>query len=98
MIDKLEKKLRGVLRKLATWEQEYSDKQQELNDEVTSSVISHHLDALEEKYSQQADVVAYMKAMRKDIIQNVDIFLEDSEEQASIAYASLDKSYLGAIR
>ncbi|PID43245.1 MAG: ATP-dependent protease [Gammaproteobacteria bacterium] len=91
VIGKLEKKLRGVLRKLATWEQEYTDKQQELNDEVTTAVIGHHLAALEKKYREWPQVVEYFSGMRKDIIRNVDVFLEDTEEQASIAYASLDK-------
>ncbi len=91
VIGKLEKKLRGTLRKLAAWEQEYTDKQQELNDEVTTAVIGHHLEVLQEKYRDWSQVVEYFSAMRKDIIANVDVFLEDTEEQASIACASLNK-------
>ncbi|MEP3589639.1 MAG: Lon protease family protein, partial [Marinobacter sp.] len=34
---------------------------------------------------------AYLKTVRKDLAENLDIFLEDGEEQAAMAYASLDR-------
>lgn len=91
VISKLEKRLRGVIRKLANWEQEYSDKQQQLNEEVALAASSHLIEALQEKYQAQENVVEYLASLQKDILNNLDIFLEDSEEQAGFAYASLDK-------
>lgn len=35
--------------------------------------------------------MAYLEAVRKDLAESLDIFLEDNEEQAAIAYASLDR-------
>ncbi|MDX1800800.1 MAG: ATP-binding protein [Marinobacter sp.] len=90
-INRLEKKLRQALRKLAEWEQEYVDKQQALNEETLEGVAGHQLDELVHKYRDQPDVVSYLEAVRKDLSDSLDIFLEDNEEQAAIAYASLDR-------
>ena len=90
-INKLEKKLRQALRKLADWEQEYADKQQALNQETLESISGHQIDELIEKYKDLPDVVAFFEAVRADLVENLEIFLDDNEEQAAIAYASLDK-------
>ncbi|MCL7944098.1 ATP-binding protein [Marinobacter sp. ATCH36] len=90
-INKLEKKLRQALRKLADWEQEYAESQQALNEETLEGISGHQVDELIEKYHDQPDVVAYFEAVRKDLSESLEIFLEDNEEQAAIAYASLDK-------
>ncbi|PXX90424.1 ATP-dependent protease [Marinobacter vulgaris] len=90
-INKLEKKLRQALRKLADWEQEYAESQQALNEETLEGISGHQIDELVEKYRDQPDVVAYFEAVRKDLSESLEIFLEDNEEQAAIAYASLDK-------
>ncbi|MEX0605134.1 MAG: ATP-binding protein [Marinobacter sp.] len=91
IIDKLEKKLRQALRKLAEWEQEYVDKQQALNQETLESIAGHQIDELITKYQAEPDVTAHFEAVRKDLEDSLEIFLEDNEEQAAIAYASLDK-------
>ncbi|SNC75709.1 lon-related putative ATP-dependent protease [Marinobacter sp. es.048] len=90
-INRLEKKLRQALRKLADWEQEYADKQQALNQETLEGISGHQIDELIEKYKDLPEVVAYFEAVRADLVENLEIFLDDNEEQAAIAYASLDK-------
>jgi len=90
-INKLEKRLRQALRKIADWEQEYAEKQQALNQETLEGISGHQIDELIEKYKDLPDVVGYLEAVRADLVENLDIFLEDNDEQAAIAYASLDK-------
>ncbi|MFW5825498.1 MAG: Lon protease family protein [Marinobacter sp.] len=90
-INKLEKKLRQAVRKIADWEQEYAEKQQALNQETLEAISGHQIDELEKRYRELPDVVAYLEAVRKDLAENLDIFLDDNDEQAAIAYASLDK-------
>ncbi|MBZ2167522.1 Lon protease family protein [Marinobacter sp. F4216] len=90
-INKLEKRLRQVLRKLADWEQEYADKHQALNKETLEGVSGHQIDELIEKYSDLPDVVAFFESVREDMAENLDVFLDENEEHAAIAYASLDK-------
>ncbi|WP_111497822.1 MULTISPECIES: Lon protease family protein [Marinobacter] len=91
IINKLEKKLRAALRKVADLEQEYTDKQQALNEETLESITGHQLDALAAKYKTYPDIVSYLESVRKDLADNLEIFLEDSEDQAAMAYASLDR-------
>ncbi|MBS3803904.1 MAG: AAA family ATPase [Oleiphilaceae bacterium] len=90
-INKLEKKLRQALRKLAEWEQQYADEQHALNEETLEGIAGRQMDQLIEKYADQPEVKSYLKAVRKDLAESLDIFLEDNEEQAAIAYASLDR-------
>lgn len=90
-INKLEKKLRAALRKIAELEQEYTDKQQALNEETLESLTGHQFDELVTKYKVYPEVVDYLEAVRKDLGDNLDIFLEDGDEQAAIAYAALDR-------
>ena len=91
VIGKMEVKLRGLLRKLSIWEQDYADNQAKLNEEITVGVTGHLIGALKDKYETHSNVVEHLSALQKDIIDNLDIFLEDSEEQAAFAYAALDK-------
>ncbi|OZB20649.1 MAG: ATP-dependent protease [Marinobacter sp. 34-60-7] len=90
-INKLEKKLRQALRKLADWEQEYADKQQALNQETLESISGHQIDELAEKYAELPDVVNFLENVRADLADNLEIFLDEDDEQAAIAYASLDR-------
>ncbi len=91
VISKLELKLRSTIRKIANWEQEFGDKQQALNEETAMNVSRHLIDALLEKYQSQQAVTSYLSDLQKDIVDNLDIFLEDREEQGALAYATLDK-------
>ncbi len=90
-IGKLEKKLRQALRKVADWEQEYAERQHALNQETLNSLSGHQFDELIEKYQDLEGVVRYLESVREDLADNLDIFLEENDEQAAIAYASLDR-------
>ncbi|MDD1781821.1 AAA family ATPase [Enterovibrio sp. ZSDZ35] len=90
-IRELEIQLRGLVRKLTEWEEHYADKQQKLDEEVATEVVTHLMTPLIEAYSDLPQVKKYLKAMQSDIVENLDIFLQESEEQAALAYAALDK-------
>tara|TARA_R100001440_G_scaffold64237_2_gene84662 strand:+ start:3278 stop:5689 length:2412 start_codon:yes stop_codon:yes gene_type:complete len=90
-INKLEKKLRAALRAIAELEQEYTDSQQALNEETLEGIAGHQLEALIARYKGYDEVVSYLQDVRKDLSDNLEIFLEESEEQTAIAYASLDR-------
>ena len=91
VIAKLEIKLRSTIRKLAAWEQEFADKQQALNAEVAQGVSGHPISLLIDKYKDQTEVCDYLRALEDDLVENLDIFLEDNEDQSALAYATLDK-------
>ena len=90
-INELERQLRGIVRQLTELEEEFSDKIQKLNEEVALDVVAHFIKTLKEEYKPLPEVIAYLKAMQADILENLDIFLEESEEQVALAYAALDK-------
>ncbi|MBC7000961.1 AAA family ATPase [Photobacterium sp. BZF1] len=90
-INELERQLRGIVRQLTELEEEFSDKIQKLNEEVALDVVAHFIKTLKEEYKSLPEVIAYLKAMQADILENLDIFLEESEEQVALAYAALDK-------
>ncbi len=90
-IDDLEVVLRSMVRQLTGWEEEYSEKIQRLNEEVTLDVISHFIKELKRSYAGQSEIKKYLTDLQKDIVDNVDIFLEEGGEQGEIAAASLDK-------
>lgn len=91
IIATLEAKLRGIIRQLTEWEEGFSDKQQKLDEEVALGVVTHLIQSLKEQYHQLPDVQQYLSQMQKDILVNLDIFLEESEDQVALAYAVLDK-------
>ncbi len=90
-IDELEVSLRSMARELTEWEADYSEKIKKLNDDVTHDVIDHFIKKMKTDYTHYAEIKAYLTDLKKDIIENVDIFLEESNEQGEIATAALDK-------
>lgn len=90
-INKLELKLRGVIRKIAVWEQEFLDKQQALNEEVVLGVTQHLIESLAQKYHQYDSVIQYLGDLQKDIVTNIDGFLEDNDDQGALSNATLEK-------
>jgi lon-related putative ATP-dependent protease len=90
-INKLELKLRSVIRKIAIWEQEFLDKQQSLNEEVVLGVTQHLIEVLAQKYHVHESVIRYLSDLQKDIVTNIDTFLEDNDEQGALSNATLEK-------
>ncbi|MGL5391279.1 MAG: Lon protease family protein, partial [Shewanella sp.] len=90
-INGLEVKLRGIIRQNTEWEEEFSDTQQQHDEQVAKDVLVHFFKPLKDKYKSQPEVREFLRGMQADIIDNLDIFLEESEEQLALAYAALEK-------
>ncbi|EOG9063542.1 Lon protease family protein [Vibrio fluvialis] len=90
-IDELEVALRNMVRQLTEWEESYSEKIKKLNDDVTLDVIGHFIKQLKHDYSKYSEVKTYLTELHKDIVENVDIFLDETGEQGELASAALDK-------
>ncbi|OOF23101.1 ATP-dependent protease [Salinivibrio sp. IB574] len=91
VIDKLETELRSIVRQLGEWEEDYAEKQQALDEEVARDVIAAQMKPVTKAFADLPDVLAFLEAMQADMLEHLDIFLEDSEDQAALAYAALDK-------
>ncbi|WDY54735.1 Lon protease family protein [Vibrio fluvialis] len=90
-IDELEVALRNMVRQLTEWEESYSEKIKKLNDDVTLDVIGHFIKQLKHDYSKYSEVKTYLTELQKDIVENVDIFLDETGEQGELASAALDR-------
>lgn len=89
IIASLEIKLRNILRKLAQWEDEFCDKQDKHNEQVAEKVLIKAFDPLKEQFRLLPQFKAHLNAMHRDMLDNIDIFMEESEELVGLAYASL---------
>lgn len=89
-IELMEKELRVALRELAMMEKASREKQQELNEKITLTAIQHWLTELKDKYSDQSRVLEYLHAVQKDLVENVEIFLEEDENADAVTRASPD--------
>ncbi|WP_417763199.1 Lon protease family protein [Shewanella sp.] len=87
----LEIRLRGIVRQLTEWEEEFSTKQQQHDEQVAREVLTHFFKPLKDDYRHISEVRTFLSNMQKDMLSNLDIFLEQSEDQLGLAYASLEK-------
>ncbi len=90
-IDELEVGLRNMVRQLTEWEDTFSEKMQKLNEDVTLDVIALQIKKLKKMFSDYSEVKTYLNDLRKDIVSNFELFLDESNEQGELATASMDK-------
>lgn len=89
-IELMEKELRSALRELAHMEKDSREKQQALNEQITLTAIQHWLEELKDKYQSEERVSKYLNAVQKDLVDNVEIFLEEDENADAVTRASPD--------
>ena len=89
-VNRMEKKLRAVLRKLSEWEEQYTDMHQQLNEEVALGVTRHPIETLKKKYRESPAIQAWLDDVQTDILKHFDVFFEDDDESAALSQAALD--------
>ncbi|MBI2380017.1 MAG: AAA family ATPase [Gammaproteobacteria bacterium] len=78
----LERQLQELLKQINKWTQEARDALRLLNEEVTRYAMAHLTDALKRRYSDLPEVLDFLSAVEADLVDNVDVFLGESEEAA----------------
>jgi lon-related putative ATP-dependent protease len=78
----LQKEAQRLFQKMPQLQREIKEKQKEFNKEVIQYTISPLLQDLREKFHNNDNVLEYLKAVEKDIIENVHLFLQDERQQA----------------
>lgn len=73
----LMKDLRSTMRKIKALQVQINESIEKLNHEVALFTIGHLIDNLQEKYSDNSDIVSYLGAVEKDIVDNVKQFIEE---------------------
>ncbi|MFQ5959047.1 MAG: Lon protease family protein, partial [Alphaproteobacteria bacterium] len=87
-VETLQAELQAVMRELPSLVKEGRRRLRELNRDVTRFAVGHLIDELRERYRDIDAVLAYLDAVREDVIDNADTFLVAEEgAQATAAPA-----------
>lgn len=76
-------RMQTLLKKFPAWRKETKRKLQALNREVAELAVNHSIDDLLEKYAKQETLLAYLKDVKKDIIEHIRDFIPHSEKALS---------------
>lgn len=79
-IERLQGQLADILKEVPQLEKEHRQKVEDLHAQMAERVVSIRVQALMDDFSDNSDVVAYLEAVRQDMISNAELFLEDGEE------------------
>ncbi|MEA5096994.1 MAG: ATP-binding protein [Burkholderiaceae bacterium] len=70
----LQQKLEKLLQQVLEWRKEHRNRLHQLNQEVTIFAVGSLVEDIVARYADQPDVVAYLEAVKKDVIENAHIF------------------------
>ncbi|HHN94266.1 MAG TPA: ATP-binding protein, partial [Anaerolineae bacterium] len=79
-INELQERLQSIIFQVRQWEREARKKVKELDRQVAMFAVGHQIDELREKYASLPEVVEYLDAVQKDVIENVDEFRKPEEQ------------------
>ena len=92
-MEELQKELEAVVRQIPDWEREHREALRQLNRSVTSQTVARPFADLQKTYGDLPDVIAYLKAVEQDILENADDFLSrtggEAEEAPQASMANL---------
>jgi lon-related putative ATP-dependent protease len=78
----LQEKLSAILRQFPQWQSEASEQLKTLNREVAMYVVGNQIEAVKKKYSDLAEVLEYLDAVQKDILDHVEDFISQEQGEA----------------
>ncbi len=78
-IAEYQEELQQILRKVPEHEREARERIEELNREMAAFAVDESINALRQKYSTLEDVLDFLAAVRNDIIENVDVFVQATQ-------------------
>jgi lon-related putative ATP-dependent protease len=80
-IAQLQEELQETMRQARQWERQAREKIKELDRQVAMFAVGHRIDELQEKYADLESVVAYLEAVKDDVVENVDDFRRTGDEE-----------------
>jgi len=75
-IERLQQEMEDILREVPRWEKDQREQIKSLNHEVTRFAVGHLVDELKAKWSDQPAVLTHLEAVRADVVENADDFLQ----------------------
>ena len=82
-IEGLQAELQQVMEKLPAWEQEARRQMRDLNRRTAQFAITHLLEDVKKRYADVPEVMEYLAAVEKDMIDNADDFLKPEQQAAA---------------
>jgi lon-related putative ATP-dependent protease len=73
-MEQIKEELGSILAKVPLWQREMHQRFRELEQEVTRVTITEMLKELEQRYADLPEVLAYLGAVREDVIENTELF------------------------
>ena len=91
-IAELQEQLQATIRQVRDWERQAREKVKELNREVAMFAVGHRIDDLQKKHGEFPEVVAYLDAIRQDVVDNVEEFRRTEEAPQQVMGVPLPRS------
>ena len=76
----LQDQLEEILAQIPKWEKEHREKLRQLNRDVTKHAVGHLIEELEKRWHEHENVMAYLEAVRKDVIDHAADFLPSADQ------------------
>jgi lon-related putative ATP-dependent protease len=76
-IEKLQDDLAAVVHGIPEWEREHREAIRQLNRDTTAAVVGHLLQEVRDDFADLSDVVAYLAAVERDMLEHADDFMSD---------------------
>ena len=90
-VEGLQERLQKLMRQFPVWLKETKEKGKALNREVGRFAVNHLIDELKSQYHALPEVLAYLDAVQKDIIEHVDEF-RGQPESPVLPFAAAPRS------
>ncbi len=81
--DELHEKMKEAVKEIREQEAELKKSKDKLKKDTALFIVSHHMEPYFEKYSDEKDVIEFLKAVQEDIVENIDNFIKKPESQSS---------------
>lgn len=78
-VQELQEKLERLLRQIVLWRRQHRDEMKKLNREVTMFAVGNMVDDLIRRHVALPEVVAWLEALKEDVVENADLFRSPGE-------------------
>jgi lon-related putative ATP-dependent protease len=91
--EQLQVEMNQVVRKIRTLEKDLRKKLKELDKRIALYAVGHLIEELQEKYNAFTQVLTYLKAVKDDIIRNIDEFKAKPVSQSPFPIPGMEPSF-----
>ncbi len=94
-LNQMQEELEAAVKDVPKWEKDQREEIKKLHTEVTNFAVQHLIKDLKKKYKESKPAVAYLEELYRDLLDNVDEFLEEEEEAEDSIQSAMNKAMGG---